>query len=114
MGKITLGQLGSLTRDKRGKTGIRDAAKQVGVSAATLSRIEAGKLPDLDTFSKLCKWLNINPAEILGYRNETAHAGAVSTTRVHFRAEKTMSTETAKHLGQLILAVQRAVLDEQE
>lgn len=34
-----------------------EAAKQTGVSKATLSRIENLKLPDIETFGKLCKWL---------------------------------------------------------
>ena len=32
-------------------------AKQIGISKATLSRVENGKVPDLNTFSKIIKWL---------------------------------------------------------
>ena len=44
-------------KDKRGKIGLREIAKEIGVSLATISRIEKGKLPDVDTFIKICQWL---------------------------------------------------------
>jgi len=36
---------------------LRDAAKQSGVSASTLSRIERGQVFDWETGVALCKWL---------------------------------------------------------
>lgn len=35
---------------------LRDAAKELGVSAATLSRVERGEKPDIDNFVKICLW----------------------------------------------------------
>ena len=63
---MTLLRLGALLRERRGGRGIREVAQEIGVSPATLTRIEAGRLPDLLTFRKICAWLRINPAEILG------------------------------------------------
>src|SRR5438309_156001 len=40
----------------------RQLAKQAGVSPSTLTRMQQGKLPDVNTFAALTKWLNI-PAE---------------------------------------------------
>ena len=40
-------------------TGLRNAAKNIGVSPATLSRIENGRLPDLINCKKICNYLNI-------------------------------------------------------
>lgn len=38
------------------------ACKQIGISKATLSRIEKGKIPEIDTFIKVCNWLGVkNP-----------------------------------------------------
>jgi len=46
-----------LAHVRRGKRmSLREAAKQVGVSAASLSRIERGEKPDIDTFVKICQW----------------------------------------------------------
>lgn len=40
----------------------RELARCAGVSASTLTRMQQGKRPDVDTFSALMRWLNI-PAE---------------------------------------------------
>ena len=40
--------------DQKRRIGLREFAKQAGVSLATLSRIENGNLPDIETFFKLC------------------------------------------------------------
>lgn len=39
---------------------IRDASKQIGISAPTLSRLQHEKMPDLITYQKCCKWLNVD------------------------------------------------------
>lgn len=53
--------LASAIKTKRGKKGLRDTAAEIGdISPATLSRIEQGNLPDVETFIKLCKWLNVS------------------------------------------------------
>lgn len=40
--------------------GLREAAAEIGISFATLSRIENSKIPDLLTYAKVCKWLNVD------------------------------------------------------
>jgi transcriptional regulator with XRE-family HTH domain len=51
----------SAIKSKRGKKGLRETAAEIGgVSSATLSRIELGNLPDVETFIKLCKWLGVS------------------------------------------------------
>jgi len=37
---------------------IRSAAKKIKISAATLSRIENGKTPDIETLAVVCHWIN--------------------------------------------------------
>jgi transcriptional regulator with XRE-family HTH domain len=57
------GLVGSLDT-KRLADGIswRELARRAGVSASTLTRMQQGKRPDVDTFSALMRWLNV-PAE---------------------------------------------------
>jgi transcriptional regulator with XRE-family HTH domain len=51
----------SAIKSKRGNKGLRDTATEIGgISAATLSRIEQGNLPDVETFIKICKWLKVS------------------------------------------------------
>lgn len=42
---------------------LREMGSLIGVSAATLQRVESGKKPDIDTFMKICKWANWNSIE---------------------------------------------------
>ena len=100
---ITLESLGLALREKRGGRGLREVAKEMEISPATLSRIETGRQPDLETFSKVCKWLGIDGGEVLGCSNTKNNQS--KTFSAHFRAEKTMKPDTATHLGALILAI---------
>jgi transcriptional regulator with XRE-family HTH domain len=105
-------ELGLRVKQKRGAMGIREAAKEVGVSPATLSRVEAGKQPDLSTFEKLCKWLDVDPNTLLGVKKSSPaknleFGDATGHVFAHFRAKKTMNSETASHLAKLIEAMNR-------
>lgn len=58
-------ELATLVLAKRGNAGIRKAAKEIGISPTTLSKIENGHLPDEKTIQKLCQWLNIKRAWVI-------------------------------------------------
>jgi transcriptional regulator with XRE-family HTH domain len=89
-------------RERRGERGLREFAEELGVSPATLSRIERGRLPDLETFSKICGALHLDPAELLGVTRPP-----VTGVAVHFRADRAMDPQLAQDLGVLILAAER-------
>lgn len=110
---MTLLRLGKMLRDRRGSRGVREVAAEIGVSPATLSRVESGKLPDLLTFKKICSWLKVDPAKILELPADRSaetteiddvFAGAAA---VHMRTEVTLTPEAANDLAQLILVAQR-------
>jgi len=107
MAKITLQTLGRKIIDRRGEKGIRETAKTIGISHGTLSRLERGHLPDLETFAKVCKWLRIDPAEVLGVSPQSRNA---PTAAVHCRKDQVLAPATAQALAQLILAAHRAVM----
>lgn len=101
-----LENLGRLIAKKRGDRGLRAAAKEIGVSASTLSRVENGYLPDLENYQKICAWLGIDPTMMRG----TAETGTLQgVARAHFRKDGELKQETALALAELILAAQRAV-----
>lgn len=106
MSAISLKSFGRKIVDKRGKLGVRKAAEVIGVSPATLSRVERGNLPDLETFTKICKWLNINPGDVLGFEQNNS---ASKPLHVHFRKKTTTTEETAKALADMIIAADRAL-----
>lgn len=103
---LPIEELGRLVVTRRGGRGVRAAAMDVGVSAATLSRVENGHMPDLETFAKICRWLDRDPREFLGLEDQVQQTPQAV---VHFRKKKTVAGETATALGELILAAQRAV-----
>jgi transcriptional regulator with XRE-family HTH domain len=111
---LTIDDLGRLLAAKRGSRGVRAAALDAGVSPATFSRVENGHLPDLQTFAKLCKWLSRDPREFLGMELTRSSAPKESRTVVHFKKKRTVKMETAKALGELILAAQRALLAQED
>ena len=107
MSKLTLQTLGRMLVERRDKRGLREVAREIGVSPATLSRFERGYLPDLDTFGKICKWLKVDPGQVLGVKPVVA---ATPKTAVHFRKDQALKPETAQALAEMILAAQRALM----
>jgi transcriptional regulator with XRE-family HTH domain len=88
--------------------GVRAAAGEIGISPATLSRIENGRVPDLETLKKVCAWLGVDPAVYLG-------GGVESQTRVPpsvqvvFKKDRAVSVKTSRALGKLIQAAYRQI-----
>lgn len=99
-------------QERRADKGVRAAASEVGVSPATFSRVENGGIPDLETFSKVCAWLGEDPSIYLGLKPRPGLA--TQTARVHFRKGVTIRPDSAKALGELILAAQQALFAEDE
>jgi len=55
--------------------------------------LEGERLPDLETFRKICAWLRVDPTDILGLPNNTDQPSPsdpdnFSVAAVHLRAEK--------------------------
>jgi DNA-binding Xre family transcriptional regulator len=111
MPRLTLAALGKLVRDKRGARRLRDAAPEIGISPATLMRIENGRMPDVETFGKVCHWLGTDPGDFLGFDPSakpsvnSSMAEAPVRISAHFRADKLPLPETASALAQMLLFV---------
>ena len=76
----------------RGSMGIRAAAKEIGISPTTLSRIERGHVPDLRTLDKVCEWVGEDPAKFTG----------IGGLQIAFKKNTAVSQDTAKSLANLI------------
>src|SRR5437879_3764513 len=93
-------------RAKRRESGIglRTAAAESGISAATLSRLERGlfaTLPDTPTLTKVAAWLGTSVSELLKEPGQAKTKTARESTlpemvEVHLRADKNLPPETAK------------------
>lgn len=95
--------LAGMLKDKRGTRGLRTVADEIGnVSFATLSRIEQGKIPDVDTFIRICKWLEV-PTDTFIVGNQKQKAISTKDQVVaHLRAERELSKDTVNMLIKMI------------
>src|SRR4051794_10673386 len=83
-----LENLGRRVKEKRGAQGIRLTAKQIGISHATLSRVERGFLPDLENYKKLLQWLGVENETSSNTQTNSQPSGVAY---VHFRKDTTTS-----------------------
>lgn len=118
--KIAIEKLSALVKSKRGTKGLRETAKEIGdVSPSTLSRIEQGKMPDLETFVKLCDWLGISTNEFIeGEEDGSANtsdvpipegASNLEIIEAHLRADRELNPDTAEALANMVRAAYNAV-----
>lgn len=112
--KPSLDTLGELILKKRGEAGVRAAAREIGISPSTLSRVENGHLPDLENFRLICQWLDVDPNRILGFDSSNDARNEEIRASVHFRKAKTTSPATAAALAKMILHVQRALAAQEQ
>ncbi|MBL7767502.1 helix-turn-helix domain-containing protein [Flavihumibacter sp. UBA7668] len=98
--------LAEMIKSKRGKSGLRETAAEIGgISAPTLSRIENGNLPDIDTYFRICKWLDV-PTDYFAIKTNKNFEKKSSDTKqeviAHLRADKTLPPSTAQALIEMI------------
>ncbi|HMN10985.1 MAG TPA: helix-turn-helix domain-containing protein [Bellilinea sp.] len=59
---------------------IREASRQLGVSATTVSRAIDGESIDVDTLLSMCKWLDVPPSTVLNGLLQDGSAREVAAT----------------------------------
>jgi len=115
--QIKIEEFASRVREQRGKRGLRETALEIGeISASTLSRIENGNIPDLDSFVRICRWLGVSPdafiisETVVDLSADNAESGSKkSLIKAHLRADRTLDPKTADALVRMIeLAYQQA------
>lgn len=105
MAKIDTRKLSEMIKSKRGKRGLREVAAEIGeVSSSTLSRIELGNLPDIDTYLRICKWLEVSTE----FFTDSAEASTEKKIVAHLRADKTLPPETSEALIKMIKLAYKA------
>ncbi|USN88264.1 MAG: helix-turn-helix transcriptional regulator [Candidatus Nomurabacteria bacterium] len=100
-------KLGEKVFAKRAGRGVRVVAKDIGISPATLSRIERGYMADIDTFQKVCAWLEIDAGAFLQGETREATKHEAPMAAIHFRKNKEVKPTTAKALAEVIIAAQK-------
>lgn len=94
--------LGGMIKNKRGTKGLRTVATEIGASAATLSRIEQGKIPDVETFIKVCGWLEMPTDTFIISQLEPKIVSTHEHLIAHLRAERELSSETVQMLIHMV------------
>lgn len=105
--EIDTDKLAVLMKERRGKRGLREVAREIGdVSSPTLSRVEQGRLPDLDTFIRLCRWLGMSPEDFLIERMEKSIVHRETTVpekiEILLRAERTLQPDTINAIVKMV------------
>ena len=93
---MNINELAPLVLRRRGNMGVRAAAKEIGISASTLTRIEKGHVPDVGTLDKLSVWLCEKSAKFTGVDLQIA-----------FRNRNAMPQITALALADLVTKAAR-------
>lgn len=106
---VDAAELATRVRAKRKaeKLSLRAAAKMLGMSAATISRVESGDhLPERDHLLLLADWAGLPLGEKSRQRrNELVHgddASTVEAVELHLRADKDLKADDAEILVQLV------------
>ena len=98
--KIDTDKLSSMIKSKRGSIGLRKTAEDIKISAPTLSRIEQGNLPDIETYLKICEWLGVS-ADYFSTSKED-EGSTKNNIVASLRADKTLPSETVEALIEMI------------
>ena len=88
--------LARMLKSKRGKMGLRDTATAIGgISSATLSRVEQGNLPDVETFIRLCNWLGVSTETfITGEKMTAVEVSEKEKIVFQLRSSRELDTDT--------------------
>ena len=81
--------------------GLRAAAEEAGVSFNTFSRVEKGHIPDIETFSRLARWLGRAPAEFLGPGRVTSDS-TPDVIEAQLRGDPALSADAAGRIAGIV------------
>lgn len=111
---LDISRLAALIKSKRGSQPLRETAEEIGgLTASTLSRIERGNVPDLETFMRLCKWLGVS-ADQFGTHSKKAASDSMSVPDVieaNLRADRVLPVDAIEALSQMVRFAYKAASD---
>lgn len=99
--RLDVAQFGEVIRSHRGRRSMRQAAAEAGVSLSTISRVEAGSVPDLASFTALCAWAGVPPSRFftpIAERQDTHIEVAIA----HLKADPRLAPEHAGSIASVI------------
>ena len=108
--KLNVEALVAALDSKRRAKGLswRQLAKRTGVGQSTLTRMQQGKRPDVDTFASLLQWLGMPAEDFLiaeGSKSKKAsEPHPVAMLSAQLRAKKELSPKALQAVEELIQA----------
>jgi transcriptional regulator with XRE-family HTH domain len=119
--EIDTDTLSSLLRERRKRRGLnlRDAAAEIrelggSMSASTLSRVEKGRVPDLEGFLLLCRWLGVpsttftSGGAVSADDDGTDELDTAERIAVHLRADRELDEESKDAIMTMIRLAYKA------
>lgn len=102
-GTLRIGDLAKLLRDRRATKGLglRAVAEEAGVSFNTIARVERGHVPDIETFSRIARWVGRSPADFLEPRTVTSDS-TPEVIEAHLRGDPALSGDAADAIAALV------------
>jgi transcriptional regulator with XRE-family HTH domain len=102
---LDIERLARLVKTKRASKGLREVAAEIGsVSPSTLSRVENGRIPDMETFLLLCDWLRVAPSEFFSTDEPVTEKTSAESIEIQLRADKNLDPVTANALATIVRA----------
>lgn len=97
-----LQDLGRQVLEYRSREGLslREAAAASGVPVATLSRIEKGRTPDLETFRRLLGWIGESPDRFFSPMERTENTP--DAIAVQLRADPALPADAAERIAGIV------------
>ena len=95
--------LAKMLSDRRAtkRIGLRGAAKEAGVSFNTFARVERGHIPDIETFSRLARWVGRSPADFLEQGSVTSDS-TPDLIEAHLRGDPALSSDAAERIAGIV------------
>lgn len=79
---------------------VRQAAADAGVPVATFSRVENGRMPDLDTFRRLVAWIGLPPETF--FEPTAAVVNTPAAIAEHLHADPALDPDAAARIASLV------------
>lgn len=112
---LRIEDLAKLLRDRRATKGLglRAAAKETGVSFNTLARVEKGHVPDIETFSRIARWVGRSPADFLEPGSVTSDS-TPEVIEARLRGDPALSSDAAEAIAGLVRELYRKLAEPAE
>ena len=109
---LNIERLAALVRNKRGTKGLREISAEIGnVSTSTLSRVENGNMPDMETFIALCNWLQVRPGDLFLTDDKEQQLDIDQEIVLLLLGDKRLQPDVAYALTEIVKATYRYLLE---